>query len=83
MNDSTTPTTNSRNSFRHQPFGKVLKWNKTLDGLSGTSGFAYFKLTVFEPGIIRVQASRFENFESNPYSVIVSPKPRAFQIQRL
>jgi alpha-glucosidase len=83
MNDSTTPTTNSRNSFRHQPFGKVLKWNKTPDGLSGTSGFAYFKLTVFEPGIIRVQASRFENFESNPYSVIVSPNPTAFQIQRL
>jgi len=81
MNESNTPTKNSGNSLRHQPFGKISKWHETPDGLSGTSGFAYFKLTVFETGIVRVQASRFENFESNPYSVIVEPNPTAFEIQ--
>ena len=81
MNESNTPTTNSRNSFRHQAFGKVLKWSKTPDGLSGSSDFANFKLTVFETGIIRVQASKFQSFESNPYSVVVQPKSIDFDLE--
>ena len=81
MNDSNTPTTNSRNSFRHQAFGKVLKWSKTPDGLTGSSDFANFKLTVFETGIVRVQASKFESFESNPYSVVVQPKSIGFDLE--
>jgi alpha-glucosidase len=83
MNESNTPTTNSRNSFRHQAFGKVLKWSKTPDGLSGSSDFANFKLTVFETGIVRVQASKFESFESNPYSVVVQPKSIDFDLEEL
>ena len=81
MNESNTPTTNSRNSFRHQAFGKVLKWSKTPDGLSGSSDFANFKLTIFETGIVRVQASKFESFESNPYSVVVQPKSIDFDLE--
>ena len=81
MNESNTPTTNSRNSFRHQAFGKVLKWSKTPDGLTGSSDFANFKLTVFETGIVRVQASKFESFESNPYSVVVQPKSMGFDLE--
>lgn len=81
MNESNTPTTNSRNSFRHQAFGKVLKWSKTPDGLTGSSDFANFKLTVFETGIVRVQASKFESFESNPYSVVVQAKSIDFDLE--
>ena len=81
MNDNSTSTTISRNSFRHQPFGKVLEWNRTPDGLIGSSDFAHFKLTVYQSGIIRVQASRYTSFESNPYSVIVEPNPTDFDIQ--
>ena len=81
MNDSNTPTHFSRNSFRHQAFGKVLKWSKTPDGLTGSSDFANFKLTVFETGIVRVQASKFESFESNPYSVVVQPKSIGFDLE--
>lgn len=81
MNESNTPNTNSRNSFRHQAFGKVLKWSKTPDGLTGSSDFANFKLTVFETGIVRVQASKFESFESNPYSVVVQPKSIDFDLE--
>ncbi len=81
MNDSNTPTHFSRNSFRHKAFGKVLKWSKTPDGLSGSSDFANFKLTVFETGIVRVQASKFESFESNPYSVVVQPKSIDFNLE--
>lgn len=81
MNESNTPTHFSRNSFRHQAFGKVLKWSKTPDGVSGSSVFANFKLTVFETGIIRVQASKFDSFESNPYSVVVQPKSIDFDLE--
>lgn len=81
MNDNSTSTTISRNSFRHQPFGKVLEWNRTPDGLIGSSDFAHFKLTVYQSGIVRVQASRYPSFESNPYSVIVEPNPTDFDIQ--
>ena len=81
MNDSNTPTHFSRNSFRHQAFGKVLKWSKTPDGLTGSSDFANFKLTVYETGIVRVQASKFESFESNPYSVVVQPKSIDFNLE--
>ena len=81
MNDSNTPIHFSRNSFRHQAFGKVLKWSKTPEGLSGSSDFANFKLTVFETGIVRVQASKFESFESNPYSVVVQPKSIDFELE--
>jgi alpha-glucosidase len=81
MNDSNTPTHFSRNSFRHQAFGKVLNWSKTPDGLTGSSDFANFKLTVFETGIVRVQASKFESFESNPYSVVVQPKSIGFDLE--
>ncbi len=81
MNDSNTPTHFSRNSFRHQAFGKVLNWSKTPDGLTGSSDFANFKLTVFETGIVRVQASKFESFESNPYSVVVQPKSIDFDLE--
>lgn len=81
MNESNTPTHFSRNSFRHQAFGKVLKWCKIPDGLTGSSVFANFKLTVFETGIIRVQASKFDSFESNPYSVVVQPKSIDFDLE--
>ena len=81
MNESNTPTHFSRNSFRHQAFGKVLKWCKIPDGLTGSSDFANFKLTVFETGIVRVQASKFESFESNPYSVVVQPKSIDFDLE--
>ena len=83
MNDHITPSTISRNSFRHQPFGKILEWNKTPDGLIGCSDFANFKLTVYQSGIIRIQASRYETFESNPYSVVVQPNKTDFEIQEL
>jgi alpha-glucosidase len=58
-----------------------LEWNKTPDGLAGKSTSASFNLTVFDTGIVRVQASRSESFESNPYSVVVQPKSIDFELK--
>ena len=81
MNESNIATKISRNSFRNQAFGKVLEWKTTALGLTGKSTFASFNLTVFDTGIVRVQTSRFESFESNPYSVIGQPKGVNFDLE--
>lgn len=81
MTSLSSETKLSRNSFRNQSFGKVIDWHPSSDGLQGRSAFAYFKLSVYSEGIIRVQASRFSSFESNPYSVIVEPKNTPFEIE--
>jgi len=81
MTSLSSDTNLSRNSFRNQSFGKVIDWHPSSDGLQGRSAFAYFKLSVYSEGIIRVQASRFSSFESNPYSVIVEPKNTPFEIE--
>lgn len=79
INSNTGPKL-SRNSARHRGFGEVKEWRATSSGLEGKSDFSYFRITVFQDGIIRIQASLFENFEANPYSVIASPQKVDFQL---
>ena len=67
------PIKQSRNSSRNQSIGKVLFWNETSSGLEGKSENAHFKITVYRGDIIRIQASRFEEFESDPYAVVQEP----------
>jgi alpha-glucosidase len=64
----------SRNSHRNQNFGNVISWNYKNHVLEGDSECAKFRISVFEEGIVRIQASRFDSFESNPYSVIAEPE---------
>lgn len=63
----------SRTSVRSQSFGSVLDWNFENPLLEGRNDRAQFRLTFFQPGIVRIQISRFEEFQSNPYSVISQP----------
>ncbi len=63
----------SHNSSRHQGFGRIQEWKQTETGIEGQSEFGRFRISVFQEGIIRIQASRFDSFESNPYSVISKP----------
>ncbi|WP_051286930.1 glycoside hydrolase family 31 protein [Algoriphagus mannitolivorans] len=64
----------SKNSNHNQTFGKVLSWKYENQVLEGNSEIGKFRLSFFENGIVRVQASRFDEFESNPYSVIAQPE---------
>ena len=82
MNSSSSSPT-SRNSFRHQSFGKVLDWRQTPQGIEGKSDLAYFRITVFSEGVIRVQASRYDTFSSNPYSIVVGPAPTEARLEEL
>lgn len=75
------PIKQSRNSSRNQSIGKVLFWNETSSGLEGKSENAHFKITVYRGDIIRIQASRFEEFESDPYAVVQEPIDTAFTLQ--
>ena len=77
--NSPTPKKNS-SSARSIGMGAVLSWQKTSDGLEGISESARFKITVYGSGIIRVQAGKFEEFDPNPYSVVIDPKPGDFSL---
>ncbi|TDQ18631.1 alpha-glucosidase [Algoriphagus boseongensis] len=68
----------SQNSHRSQTFGKVLSWELNQHVLEGRSELAKFRISVLEEGIFRIQASRFDEFESNPYSVIAQPENQQF-----
>jgi alpha-glucosidase len=83
MNHITPTSTLSGNSSRYKAFGGVKEWHSLSNGFQGKSDFAYFKFTVFQDGIIRVQASRFEAFEINPYSVVASPELVDFNLTEM
>lgn len=80
MNSPASVSQLSRNSARHRGFGAINFWQKTEFGLEGNSDLANFRITVYKSGVIRIQASRFDSFESNPYSVIASPEDVDFSI---
>ncbi len=70
----------SRNSARHRGFGQITAWQATSSGLEGKSDSSHFRITVFDEGIIRVQASRHESFEVNPYSVVALSQKVDFKL---
>ncbi len=80
MNNLTSVPKLSRNSSRHQGFGAVKDWQATQSGLQGNSDIANFRITVYQDGIIRVQAIRYGSFEPNPYSVVAQPEAVPFHL---
>ncbi len=70
----------SRNSARYRDFGAIKDWQQTDFGFEGKSDFAHFRISVYQHGMIRIQASRFDSFESNPYSVISDPEKVDFSL---
>ncbi len=67
-------------SSRFSPFGAIDFWKKSDNGIEGNTSSGKFRFTVFDSGIIRVQASRFSEYEENPYSVVAKPNQVAFDI---
>lgn len=80
MQSHTSNSKLSRNSARHRDFGIIKEWQQTESGIEGKSDFAHFRISVYQQGIIRIQASRFDSFESNPYSVISGPEKVDFSL---
>ncbi len=80
MKPFNSPSSQSKNSSRHIGMGSVDFWEEIPNGITGTTAKGKFKFTVYQAGMIRVQASRYEEFESNPYSVIKSPENTFFQV---
>lgn len=80
MNHANPASKNTKNSSRNTSLGEVLEWKSNRSGIEGKTTLGNFRLTVYQDGIIRVQASLHEQFESNPYSVISSPLSTKFDI---
>ncbi|MBN3519662.1 glycoside hydrolase family 31 protein [Algoriphagus lutimaris] len=71
---------NATNSARYQSMGPVKTWNKTSQGISGMTENGTFQITVYQSGVIRIQASRSDQFDTNLYSVVASPEEVSFSI---
>jgi len=74
------PLKKTKSSARHSGMGAVNSWKQTDLGIEGNSVAGRFKFTVYDSGMIRIQMIRYPDFESNPYSVIASPKNVEFTV---
>jgi alpha-glucosidase len=72
----------SQNSARFQSMNEVISWEKTQNGFLGKTEIGSFQVTGYQTGIIRIQASRFTQFDPNPYSVISSPEEIDFNLHQ-
>jgi alpha-glucosidase len=80
MKSPETSLKKSKSSARHIGMGALSFWKETENGIEGSSVAGKFKFTVYDSGMIRIQMSRYPDFESNPYSVISTPKSVKFTI---
>jgi alpha-glucosidase len=71
-----------RNDLNNR-IGNLLSYEVSSFGLTGKTENAQLRITVYQPGIIRVQISRNTGFKSNPYSVISQPDCPDFSITDL
>lgn len=60
--------------------GEVIFWENNPNGIQGKTETGFFRITVYDNSIIRVQVSREDYFSPNPYSVITDPKEVEFEI---
>lgn len=73
----------TNNSARYTSMGSVISWTKTSSGFKGSTKLGNFKVTVYQTGVIRIQASKFEDFDTNPFSIIASPLKVDFSIEEV
>jgi len=74
-------TNRKKSSNLSSSMGAICSWQKTPFGIEGKTTTANFKISVYKSGIIRIQATKFEEFDSNPYSVIIEPQSDAFDLE--
>ncbi|MEB2777114.1 glycoside hydrolase family 31 protein [Algoriphagus sp. D3-2-R+10] len=68
-------------SSRYTPLGKIENWSKTNQGFSAHSSAAQIKISVIREGIIRIQASRKQTFDPNPYSIVAQAESVDFELE--
>lgn len=72
----------SKNSCRNQSLGRVISWETSPSGIIGQCEAGYFCISIFRDDIIRVQASRYSEFETNPYTVVQKAINSAFSFEQ-
>ena len=58
----------------------MIEWSATPSGLQGKTDAGIFRVMVYNDKIIRITATREEEFEDFSYAVIVTPEPAHFTI---
>ncbi|MEQ9230385.1 MAG: hypothetical protein RIF46_06850, partial [Cyclobacteriaceae bacterium] len=60
--------------------GAVLSYEEIEFGIEGSLENGQFKVTSYNPKVIRVQLSGNPDYDTNPYSVIANPSSNFSQI---
>jgi len=81
MSTTDLSTKERQQSSRFSAFGAIDFWQEKDYGIEGNTISGRFRFSVFDSGVIRVQASRFTEFEENPYSVVSKPKPTSYEVE--
>ncbi len=80
MKAQTHSNSSPQNSNRHQGAGSVTSWTTMDNGIQGTTDLGHFRILVYSETTIRVQVSRFPEFDPNPYSVSSEPSECEFSV---
>lgn len=80
MTSQQTELLKKSSSSRFMGMGKILDWERTPIGIKGKTENGFFQLSIFDQRIIRVQASLLDEFNPNPYSVIMEPNEVPFEV---
>ncbi|MBT0810585.1 glycoside hydrolase family 31 protein [Litoribacter ruber] len=70
----------STSTSRNLHAGAINSWSPTPFGLEGTTENGVFNLSVYGPKTVRVQVSRSDEFNPNPYSVVKAPVSEGFEV---
>ncbi|MEO5599552.1 MAG: glycoside hydrolase family 31 protein [Cyclobacteriaceae bacterium] len=68
------------NSRLNQHSGRIVRWEKNLLGITGTTEHSKFLVTIYDDGVIRIQLTREEFFEDFSYATIASPQERIWEV---
>ncbi|WP_296699718.1 glycoside hydrolase family 31 protein [Algoriphagus sp.] len=72
---------NANNSARFKAMGSVSSWKETTSGFLGKTESGNFQVTVFQSGVIRIQASPFDSFDPNLYSICSNPEKTEYSLE--
>lgn len=69
------------NSTLSQSPGKINRWQKNADGISGETAKQKFNVRFYNDQIVRITLTAANDFENFSYAVVAEPKKIPFQIE--
>ena len=69
------------NTVVNQPAGKLIRWEKTAEGITAQTSNAKLRIVFYSPGIARITFTREDFFEDFSYAVEAKPETSLLEIE--